>query len=968
MKSEGHSRFADILRHSEGSLSSLLSLFEDTLVFIFDSSGRFVFGHSDKPTSLHADPSAFIGKRVGDVLPDRINHAFIKAFEENRKGEQAEFDYWLDMITHTGWFSARCSPIFRDGSFDGTLAIVRDITEKRMTEENLRVSEENYRKLVETAAMGILIVRSGRIIYSNPHTSLITGFTCLETTGKPFIELIAPAHRKNLTGDGFPSGAAENDETIWETKVLRKNGRLTHVEVRTRTVTFQGECAVMVLLEDITKRKQAENDLLSMQETLRQKVAQRTEELNRYKSHLEEKVEERTARLRENVRLLRNEIEERITAESRAEHLNKVLKAIRNINQLIIGAEETKALIQGICRSLVETRGYEKAWILLIAHDGTVDCHAEAAEGDNAQSHCCNTGDGSIAPCVSRSLETSEAWCDYETSSMCHRCAQAVNSRGPARILGCRLEYREKVFGVLHATSPSTASPDEEEIELFQEVCNDIAFALDAIEHHRVNKSALTSLEESRNRYRTLFENATAAILFLNGDSIIDCNSKCASIFHTKKEFLKGKTPWELSPETQPDGRPSKDAAHEYISKALETGAQYFRWVHLRPGGEEFIAEVGLNPVEIDGVTYTQAVLNDITTREKAETALRTSEKNYRTLYSNVPVGLFRSTTGNEGRLLEANPAMAAIFGFSQPEEMLPVRLENLYACSEERARLIERVLSDGMVKDYEARMKRRDGSLFWASISARLTGEGENDEPALDGILQDITETRAYEDSLRSTLESQSKTIDGTVSAMSLLVEMKDPYTSGHQKSVADLACSIATEMGLTDDSIRCLRIAAVLHDLGKFRVPLEILSKPGALSSFEVEFLKTHPSAGYDILKSIEFPWPVAEIVLQHHERMNGSGYPQGLKGQDILLEARIIAVADVVEATASRRPYRASRGIEKALESVEEGSGILYDPAVVSCCLMLFRERGYQLPEHENPDIRTDFYPGINSFRMQ
>jgi len=197
----------------------------------------------------------------------------------------------------------------------------------------------------------------------------------------------------------------------------------------------------------------------------------------------------------------------------------------------------------------------------------------------------------------------------------------------------------------------------------------------------------------------------------------------------------------------------------------------------------------------------------------------------------------------------------------------------------------------------------------------------------------------------LQKTMEKLKKITDGIIHAMSLTVETRDPYTAGHQQRVADLARSIALEMGLPSAQAEGIRMAGLIHDLGKIAIPAEILTKPSKLTDIEFSLIKMHPKAGYDILKDIDFPWPIGQIVLQHHERMDGSGYPQGLTGKDgILLEARIIAVADVFEAMASHRPYRPALGIEKALGELVKGKGILYDQEAVDACATIISSGRY------------------------
>ena len=213
------------------------------------------------------------------------------------------------------------------------------------------------------------------------------------------------------------------------------------------------------------------------------------------------------------------------------------------------------------------------------------------------------------------------------------------------------------------------------------------------------------------------------------------------------------------------------------------------------------------------------------------------------------------------------------------------------------------------------------------------------------DQLKKDIVRRESAEAEVQSTLDKLRSAMGGIVQAMALTVERRDPYTAGHQRRVSDLARGVAAEMALSAHQIDGIRMAGLIHDLGKICVPVEILSKPGQLSEIEHALIKDHPQVGYEILKEIEFPWPVAQIVLQHHERIDGSGYPAGLCGEDILVEARTLAVADVVEAMASHRPYRPTLGRDMALEEISQNRGVLYDPDVVDACMKLLLEKDFQ-----------------------
>jgi HD-GYP domain-containing protein (c-di-GMP phosphodiesterase class II) len=256
----------------------------------------------------------------------------------------------------------------------------------------------------------------------------------------------------------------------------------------------------------------------------------------------------------------------------------------------------------------------------------------------------------------------------------------------------------------------------------------------------------------------------------------------------------------------------------------------------------------------------------------------------------------------------------------------------------EDRRKLNEMIKEYGFIKEYEAQVCRKDGSIVWISLTMHAVCDEKGQIMYCDGITEDITNRKQEVERIR-------KALGATVQAIAVTVETRDPYTAGHQRRVADLARAIATEMNLPIDMIDGIHMAAAIHDIGKISVPAELLSKPTKLTAIEFSLIKIHAQAGYDILKDIDFPWPIARMVLEHHERMNGSGYPNGLTGDNLLLESRILAVADVVESMASHRPYRPTLGINAALEEIEKNRGTLYDTGTVDACLRVFREKGFQ-----------------------
>jgi PAS domain S-box-containing protein/putative nucleotidyltransferase with HDIG domain len=290
-----------------------------------------------------------------------------------------------------------------------------------------------------------------------------------------------------------------------------------------------------------------------------------------------------------------------------------------------------------------------------------------------------------------------------------------------------------------------------------------------------------------------------------------------------------------------------------------------------------------------------------------------------------------------EGNIIRWNPAAEGIFGYYQ-DEVFQKTLGML------KTRFINGQLRDDRWTG-EMDFTRKDRTKGVCETTIIPLRDEHNNITAVFGVSRDITERKQAEEELQRSYHKLRESLITTVNTLASTVEMRDPYTAGHQRRVTILACAMAEEMGLAEEQFDGLRMAGLVHDIGKISVPVEILIKPRRLSETEFNIIKTHPQAGYNILKEIEFPWPVAQIVLQHHERLDGSGYPQGLRGEEIMLEAKILAVADVVEGMASHRPYRPALGIEVALEEIAKNQGILYDPAIVDVCQRLFTEKGFK-----------------------
>jgi PAS domain S-box-containing protein/putative nucleotidyltransferase with HDIG domain len=326
------------------------------------------------------------------------------------------------------------------------------------------------------------------------------------------------------------------------------------------------------------------------------------------------------------------------------------------------------------------------------------------------------------------------------------------------------------------------------------------------------------------------------------------------------------------------------------------------------------------------------------------EMKLKERERWLTTMLKSIEDGVI--ATDKKGNITFMNPLAETLTGWQQAKA-LNKPLNNVYKIQDSKEKTEQSISIRDILKedDYplpsDTVLVSKKGKAIPVDHRAAPITDETGSTLGVVLAFRDISRQKKTEEELIQSYERLKQAMDGTVQAMAYTIETRDPYTAGHQRRVTQLACALAEKMELPLDIIEGVRMAGDLHDIGKIYVPAEILSKPGKLSEAEYNIIKTHAQVGYDILKTIEFPWPIADIVLQHHERINGSGYPAGIHGKDILLEAKILAVADVIEAMATHRPYRPALSIEDALEEISENKGKLYDPEVVEACLKIFEE---------------------------
>lgn len=727
------------------------------------------------------------------------------------------------------------------------LGEARTITERKQIENKLRASENNFRNSLDDSPLGVRIsTAEGETIYANRALLDIYGYDSIEELKNLRLkqrytpESYAEWKARKVTRSQGELGPSEYDVSI-----VRKDGKIRHLHVFRKEIFWDGKKQFLVIYNDITLHRQAEEKIYQSEE--------------KYRNILE------------------------------------------NIQEGYFEVDLTGQFTfcnDSLCR----------------IHRRTKD----EMIGLNNRQYMDQENAKMVFQAFSRVYKTGEPLPEIDY--------QIIRKDGETR-------YIEASISILKDTSGQPIG--------FRGVTRDVT----------ERKQAEELLKQSEYRYRLLADHMKDQIWLMDLNmTILYVSPSVERITGYSSDEIK-KLPLDklLTPE-------SLKKAIEFTSfrmpKAFKTSSKdtIFRTFELEfilKNGHTVWGECSFNFIRDDNGKAVSILgeARDITERKLAEEKLHQSEARYRTILEDIQEGYFE--TDLAGNFTFFNDTVCRAMGYSR-EELMGMS-NRQYTDQEELKQVFQaynRVYTTGEpIKELVWKITRQDGTKRYIEGFISLLKDSSGKPIGFRGITRDITERKQGEEKLQQTLESLKKAVGTTIQVLVSALESRDPYTAGHQSRSADLACAIATEMGLDQDQIQGIRMAGIIHDIGKLSVPTEILAKPTKLTNLEFSLIKVHPQSGYEMLKDIESPWPLAEIVHQHHERINGSGYPRNLKGDEILIEARIMAVADVVEAMASHRPYRASLGIETALEEIEQNRGILYDEVVVDACLTLFRAKNYQ-----------------------
>jgi PAS domain S-box-containing protein/putative nucleotidyltransferase with HDIG domain len=953
-------RAEEELRESEEKFRTISASALDAIIMV-DSQGEVSYWNDAAEKIFGYTKEEALGKPVKIILPERFFKAFNKGFRRFRKtgkGPKVERTLeWTARRKDGSEFPVELSlaSVNIKGKWNA-IGIIRDITRRKKTEEALRASEARFKELWNNAPAAYHTLNPEGIITSvNQTEAKLLGYSPQEMVGESIFEFILPEQR-NEARTRFKQKISGKHVPRAEGRIyVKKDGSKVYVVID--DVLEQDSngrlIGVRTTMVDITEVKQAEKLLRQSEEKYRllaenamdgiyiispagfEYVNPAFEKIFRYKEkevcnrkfnffdliHPDDRalVARREASRQKGETLSPQYSFRILTKDKKIKYVEvntvplygeklRVLGILRDITRRKIDEEALRESEEKY-RSLVEQSRYGIA----IIQDGIFKyVNRRLAE----------IGGFSVKELIGFPSKKFISAANHSKANNYHRRRIAGEDVRPVYELEVRKKDGEKIYIEFNART-ITYNGRPADLVVVQDISD--------------RKKAEEDVRESKERYKDLVEKAGVAILVDDKEGKVRyCNKNYADLFGYSIEEMKKQM---ISTLVHAD---EVERVTQYHRGRIEGKDIPSRYECRAVRKDRSIIHIEINAAalrENGNIIGTRCYIWDVTERKKAEEAILASEEKFRTLFNSASDAIFIHDL--RGRFLEVNKVACERLGYSR-EGLLKMTLMDIdlpeYAV--QMPQRIRELRRKGHIF-FETALVGRDNTILPIELNSRII-DYEGKTAALS-IARDITERKRAEEERKNSFERLRRALEETVNALSSAVEMRDPYTAGHQRRVTNLACTIAREMGLPNEQIEGIRMAGIIHDVGKIRVPAEILSWPGRLNEIDFNLIKTHPQVGYDIIKKIELPHSVAQIMLQHHERLDGSGYPAGLKANEILLEAKILAVADVVEAMASHRPYRAALGIDKALEEISKNKGILYDPDVVeACCRTLSKKK--------------------------
>jgi PAS domain S-box-containing protein/putative nucleotidyltransferase with HDIG domain len=899
----------------------------------------------------------------------------------------------------------------RDGEVIGVRTTMVDITKDREAEAALRTSEEHFRDLVKKAGVAILIDdKEGNLKYFNERYAEIFGYSMEEMKKQSIWSTVHPDDAEKLRTYHMGRLQGKDVPSRYEYKCVRKDGSVKYLEVDV-VVLSEGERLIGThsYFWDITGRKQAEellqkrNTQLELIHHIQSEIPMNTD-IETVLIRAAESIGKSFGYYKISVNLYDRKTEEieYLTAWNKTglplprghrQKLGQGLIGRAGLLKQTIIANDVSREPDFIAFHLTETKA-EMVIPLLVQNQliGVLDLQATQVgafpkedvsvlqaianyiayivdekqreealrkERDKAQKYLDIAGvmivildpTGRVTLINKKGCEIlgypepeiiGKNWFDHFLPKR----LGAKEKESYEKLKTRSMEWPEFREGIVQTKN------EEQRIilwhnTLFTDDGNSMSGILSSGEDITERKRAEEELKNSEEMFKIIFEDAPDAI-YLNDlkGRFVDGNKMAEKLTGYPREELIGQTFLKLGLLSL-DQIPKAASLLARNAMGKPTGPDEF--VLKRKASGEVWAEIRTFPVKIREKTLVLGVARDITKRKLAEETLQKNEAKYRALFECANDAVF--LLDSEGKHALVNKKAAEMLGYNI-EELIGLPYKHIIAPSEYKnaQNKIKAIMEGEPSSLHERIFRKKDGTEFPVEIHLSTVRDAQGKPLYVQRIVRDITARKRAENELKQTANKLRQALGSIIKVVASTVEKRDPYTAGHQNRAADLARAIAMEMALSEDHIEGVYMAGVIHDIGKISVPAEILSKPGRLSEPEFALIKDHAKIGYEILREIEFPWPIAQIVFQHHERINGSGYPQGLAGEDILLEARILGVADVVEAMASHRPYRPAHGLKKALEEISKNRGTLYDPSVVVACLKIFAEKKFKFDHRE------------------